>query len=405
MFSTKSPGIDGMSAFFNQKYWGVMGTDIEQFFNHTLITLIPKLAHPSRVTKYMPITLCSVLYELVSKTIVNKLKEVMSFVISKCQTFETIHAIKRRGISGLKKMVLKLDMSKAYDLVEWSFLEGMLCKLGSFYPDTFVFANDSLLFCNAHLFDCYSLLTILRAYERASWQKINFDKSTACFSLNTDPMMQQLISNMLGVSIIPCHECYLGLPTVAQRSRSQMFKHVHDMLWNKLHGWSSKLLPLALPTYTMGVFQLPQALYQDLSIMIALYWWEKLCIPKCFGGLGFQIFEAFNKAMVAKQAWRLLENPDSLVSRIMKARYFPAGDFLLAKVGNCPSLVWRGIVWGRQVIKQGLVWRVSDGQSIKMFQDQWIPKLFTFKPLLNNGLPQHATISNLITPTGAGIYI
>lgn len=115
---------------------------------------------------------------------------------------------------------------------------------GSFYPDTFVFANDSLLFCNAHLSDCYSLLTILRAYERASWQKINFDKSTACFSLNTDPMMQKLISNMLGVSIIPCHECYLGLPTVAQRSRSQMFKHVHDMLWNKLHGWSSKLLSL-----------------------------------------------------------------------------------------------------------------------------------------------------------------
>ncbi|KAI5318714.1 hypothetical protein L3X38_038422 [Prunus dulcis] len=79
--------------------------------------------------------------------------------------------------------------------------------------------------------------------------------------------------------------------------------------------------------------------------------------------------------MVAKQAWRLLEKPNSLVDHIMKARYFP--------MGNCLSLVWRAIVWGRQVIDQGLVWRVSDGQSIRVFRDQWIPKPFTFKPFLN----------------------
>ncbi|KAI5318704.1 hypothetical protein L3X38_038412 [Prunus dulcis] len=64
--------------------------------------------------------------------------------------------------------------------------------------------------------------------------------------------------------------------------------------------------------------------------------------------------------MVAKQAWRLLEKPNPLVDHIMKARYFP--------VGNCLSLVWRAIVWGRQVIDQGLVWRVSDGQSIGCFE-------------------------------------
>ncbi|KAI5318707.1 hypothetical protein L3X38_038415 [Prunus dulcis] len=58
--------------------------------------------------------------------------------------------------------------------------------------------------------------------------------------------------------------------------------------------------------------------------------------------------------MVAKQAWSLLENPDSLAGRIMKARYFLTGDFLCAEVRNCPSLVWRAIVWGRQVNDQGL---------------------------------------------------
>lgn len=75
----------------------------------------------------------------------NKLKPIMPFIISEYQSvfvlgrlitdniiaaFESIHAIKRWGGSKLKKMILKLDMSKAYDRVEWDFLEAMLSKLG-----------------------------------------------------------------------------------------------------------------------------------------------------------------------------------------------------------------------------------------------------------------------------------
>lgn len=84
--------------------------------------------------------------------------------------------------------------------------------------------------------------------------------------------------------------------------------------------------------------------------------WNKLCQPKCFDGLGFKFFEAFNKTMVAKQAWRLIENPSSLVARILHARYYPDGDFMSAEVGTIPSLIWRSILWGRQVIDAGLIW-------------------------------------------------
>ncbi|KAH0991187.1 hypothetical protein GBA52_002670 [Prunus armeniaca] len=91
----------------------------------------------------------------------------------------------------------------------------------------------------------------------------------------------------------------------------------------------------------MGVFQLPQTLCKELSAMIARFWWGKsnqrgihwmgwrmLCQPKCMGGLGLKNFEAFNKALVAKQAWRILEKPNSLVPKILKARYFPHGHFM-----------------------------------------------------------------------------
>ncbi|CAL9005797.1 unnamed protein product, partial [Prunus brigantina] len=113
--------------------------------NHTLLTLIPKVDKPVKVTEFQPISLCTVIYKMISKTIVNRLKPIMPLIISEFQsafvptrlitniiiaTFESIHAIKRHGGSKLKKMVLKLDMSKAYDIVEWTFIEAMLKRLG-----------------------------------------------------------------------------------------------------------------------------------------------------------------------------------------------------------------------------------------------------------------------------------
>lgn len=88
------------------------------------------------------------------------------------------------------------------------------------------FADDNLLFYNEHLSDVSNLLHILSVYKQASSQMINFNKSAACFSPKTDPITKQLISDMLGVQIVACHERYLGLPTLTQRNKNKMFSHV-----------------------------------------------------------------------------------------------------------------------------------------------------------------------------------
>ena len=60
------------------------------------------------------------------------------------------------------------------------------------------------------------------------------------------------------------------------------------------------------------------------------YAWKRVSIPKGEGGLGFRNLEKFNKALLGKQVWRIMQNPGCLMARVLKARYFHDGDILTA---------------------------------------------------------------------------
>ncbi|KAL5556007.1 hypothetical protein UlMin_038243 [Ulmus minor] len=157
MASSKSPGADGMSAFFYQKFWPIVGEEITAAclgfvngglslgcVNETIITLLPKIKNPTRITEFRPISLCNVLYKIISKMLANRLRMVMGTIISEEQSafipgrlisdnaiigFECLHAIKRRKTKK-NYLALKLDMAKAYDRVEWEFIQRIMNKLG-----------------------------------------------------------------------------------------------------------------------------------------------------------------------------------------------------------------------------------------------------------------------------------
>ena len=92
--------------------------------------------------------------------------------------------------------------------------------------------------------------------------------------------------------------------------------------------------------------------------------WKEMCKSKSSGGMGFRNLQAFNLAMLAKQGWRLISNPNSLVAQIFKARYYPHGDIFHAKLGSSPSYTWRSIFNGLEVVKRGTRWRVGNGEKI-----------------------------------------
>ena len=81
--------------------------------------------------------------------------------------------------------------------------------------------------------------------------------------------------------------------------------------------------------------------------------WKKMCKAKRHGGMGFRNLQAFNLVMLAKQGWRLLSNPTSLVARIYKAKYYPYGDVIRAKLGSNPPYAWRSIFSSLEVIRRG----------------------------------------------------
>ncbi|KAL0430275.1 UNVERIFIED_CONTAM: putative mitochondrial protein [Sesamum radiatum] len=334
MAPLKSPGPDGMPPFFFQKYWPIVGHDVvsntlallnelalPSDLNHTHIVLIPKCRKLEFLTQFRPISLCNVAYKIASKTIANRLKPLLDVIISPSQTafvpgrlitenvllaFEVNHFLKTKKWGKKGHMALKLDISKAYDKVEWKFLAKVLCRLG--FPPKFIdlimlcvssvsysfilsgsqfgsvtpqrslrqgdplspylflmcteafsallqkeersgrlqgvaecrqaprvshllFADDTLIFCQATAEAAMCILEVLDTFGRAAGQEINFDKSSAVFSKNTSFLVRDVIQGILHMRIEDSHDLYLGLPSMVGKSRRSVFQSIRDRIW------------------------------------------------------------------------------------------------------------------------------------------------------------------------------
>jgi hypothetical protein len=154
---TKAPGPDGFIALFYKKYWHLIKKEVlvcvDKFFsNHCLlrehnksfIALIPKASGSHTAHQFRPISLCNIVYKIISKILANRLKTTLPKIISPLQSafvpkrniqdnsilaHELLHSFKnKKGKDGY--MFLKMDMEKAFDRMEWCLLLAIMEKLG-----------------------------------------------------------------------------------------------------------------------------------------------------------------------------------------------------------------------------------------------------------------------------------
>ena len=102
--------------------------------------------------------------------------------------------------------------------------------------------------------------------------------------------------------------------------------------------------------------------------------------------MGFRNIQSFNQALLAKQAWRLLQEPDCILSRLMKSRYYNDTVFLEAGISSRPSFGWRSILFGRDLSVKGLVKKIGNGDSTRVWWDFWIEEDGFRAPWRKNGV-------------------
>ncbi|CAM8995263.1 unnamed protein product [Rhodiola kirilowii] len=489
---SKAPGLDGFPAEFLQKYWDILKNDCLKVclsalndgvypskLNDTLLVLIPKQKKMiERMEELRPISLTTVVSKVVAKAMVNRLQLILPEVISVEQSafikgrlitdnfilaHECSHYIKK--LTKGKKVFgsLKLDMSKAYDRVDWHFLKHVMLQLGFsevwvrrimhyvssvrycvrvngsvtefFYPHRglrqgdplspylfiictewlshslcnlhannvlrglrisrnapflthLFFADDSLLLFQADPNAAEVLKSLLTTYENLSGQAVNYAKSELVLSPNAPASLIQAFKEILSVRVVSEHHKYLGLPLTLSRKRSSNFLNLLDRASAKSNGWSSatlsrggkevliKAILLALPQYYMHCFLIPDCILEKYQSIIRKFWWSSsqdtkginwvkysvLCEDKEHGGLGFKDLKLLNLAFLAKQGWRLYSDPNLLISKVLKARYYHNTDLFSASVGSRPSPSWRSIHKGLDLLRAGCAYN-NDGTA------------------------------------------
>ncbi|XP_026459871.1 uncharacterized protein LOC113360589 [Papaver somniferum] len=367
MKSWKTPRPDGFPPGFFKTHWSIVGKDVvdmvQQFFrtgyllkslNSTNVSLIPKTKNKQFPSDLRPIALCNTSYKIISKIMSSRMKKLMCKIISPLQAAyvpgrqiseniqlaqEIIHTMKNKK-QDTKYLALKLDMFKAFDRLEWSFIKDVMIQMGfshewcNLIMQCITTTKISILlngapcaaynqheaFDKADLHNVNNLMKVIEDFSNASGPIVNFTKSGVNYSAQVPQRVKHRFSSWDG-------------KTMSQCGKSLMVKTVTN----------------TIPTYSMRCFQIPADIINKIEAAQRDFWWgfedkrgtyvtswKSLGFHKDCGGQGFRDLKILNQALLVREAWRICTNTDAHWGKAIQAKYFSCTSLLHATVKtNC----------------------------------------------------------------------
>ncbi|XP_062108179.1 uncharacterized protein LOC133819045 [Humulus lupulus] len=452
MFSipdTKSPGPDGFGS-------GLMPPEL----HNTMISLIPKLENPAKAVDYRPIACCTMIYKCISKLLCSRLASVLPSLVNQNQGAfiqgrsiahnvmilqDILKNYRRKNTSP--HCTIKIDISKAYDTVDWNFIEDLLNALN--FPSRFVqlimicikstsysllmngriqggfhgakglrqgdplsrlifvlimdylsrnllhavqdskfryhplykslklinlcFADDLILLSKGTKQSIKVLKEVLDDFSNTTGLHINVNKSQIFFGGVETREKEEIIMD-LGLAEGDFPLKYLGVPLRPTKWKAEDCGIIIKKIKMRLHSWGSwhpsfagkvqliHSILLGLRNYWMSTFILPQSVSKEIEKLcrgflwglngnrsrIHLASWEKVCLPKAFGGLGFKEGTKWNQAILTKYIWAITEKRDLLWVKWVHTVYLKGVSFWSYELKLDSIWYWRKLCRLRQ---------------------------------------------------------
>ncbi|GKB34451.1 RNA-directed DNA polymerase, eukaryota, reverse transcriptase zinc-binding domain protein [Tanacetum coccineum] len=369
----KAPGPDGYTVKFYKKAWTIVGPDVcaavKDFFkrgkligevNATLITLVPKITTPIKVSDYRPIACCNSAF-IPGRQITDNI----------LLTQELLKGYSWK--SGARRVAMKIDIQKAYDTVNWDFLEDALNMQGypiSPYIFTLVmevftlilnkqisddgnfkfhwgckdlqishlcFADDLLVLCRGDIKSVKVVKSAMDIFSSISGLNPNIGKSIIFFS-NVEEQVRNEILAILPFKIGSLPVTYLGVPLITKSPTFTDCKCLIDKVKEKVSNWKNKLLSYvgrlqliasilsSMQVYWASVFILPKSVIKEIDKLLkGFLWcqgelskgkakvaWKQICRPMDEVGLGIKSLEVCNEVLMTKHLWNVATLKESL---------------------------------------------------------------------------------------------
>ncbi|XP_072084637.1 uncharacterized protein [Arachis hypogaea] len=412
MSSFKAPGPDGFQAIFYKEFWDSLSNDVCRLVKRafegeplnaaifdTLIVLIPKVEVPSSLREFRPISLCNVIYKIVTKVLVNRFRPFLSEIIGPLQggfipgrgtteniiiAQEIMHFM-RNTKSRKGTMAFKIDLEKAYDRVDWRFLEATLVRFGfpkatinlilncvtssslavlwngnrlqNFNPKRGLRQGDPM---SPYLFVlCMEMLAcfISHRVSQGVWNPVAVSRNGPRLShlmFADDLLLFCKASKAQVIEVMHCLDLFSrasGLKVNLHKSKAQCSKRVSERRKEVLSGVSNIRFCNDLGKYlgiNIGHARASRKTAQEIIEKIS----RKL---------------SSWKGRLLNKAGRLC-----LVKSVLKHKYLRNQSVMNGNSRNSSSATWKNIVSAYEHLKEGLHWNIGDVHK-SVWYDEWTP--------------------------------